>query len=156
MLLSCGDALIDFLPSKTSDGREALTPVVGGSCLNVAIGVARLDVAAGFVGGISTDTFGKMIADHALSSAVDLRYATRSDHQATLAVARAMDRNHAALHGLRRVVIDQSHRLPHHHDLFKMKQGPVTIHGLRSGAGGETFTRVGFPVNRKRDGQSHP
>jgi fructokinase len=88
MLLSCGDALIDFLPSKTSDGREALTPVVGGSCLNVAIGVARLDVPAGFVGGISTDTFGMMIADHALGSAVDLRYATRSDHQATLAFAR--------------------------------------------------------------------
>jgi fructokinase len=88
MLLSCGDALIDFLPSKTFDGREALTPVVGGSCLNVAIGIARLDVPAGFVGGISTDTFGKMIADHASNSAVDLRYATRSDLQATLAFAR--------------------------------------------------------------------
>lgn len=88
MILTCGDALIDFLPSKTSDGREALTPVVGGSCLNIAIGIARLDVAAGFVGGISSDTFGKMIADHASDSAVDLRYATRSDHQATLAFAR--------------------------------------------------------------------
>jgi len=88
MILSCGDALIDFLPSKTSDGREALTPVVGGSCLNIAIGIARLDVPAGFVGGISTDTFGRMIADHASSSAVDLRYATRSDHPATLAFAR--------------------------------------------------------------------
>jgi fructokinase len=88
MILSCGDALIDFLPSKTSDGREALTPVVGGSCLNIAIGIARLDVPAGFVGGISTDTFGKMIADHASNSAVDLRYATRSDDQATLAFAR--------------------------------------------------------------------
>src|SRR5262245_49402559 len=90
MLLSCGDALIDFLPSKPSAGREALTPVVGGSCRNVAIGLARLDVAAGFVGGISADTFGKMIADHALNSAVDLRHATRSDHQATLAFARAI------------------------------------------------------------------
>jgi len=88
MILSCGDALIDFLPSKTSDGREALTPVVGGSCLNIAIGIARLDVPAGFAGGISTDTFGRMIADHALNSAVDLRYATRSDHPATLAFAR--------------------------------------------------------------------
>lgn len=88
MLLSCGDALIDFLPSTTADGREALTPAVGGSCLNIAIGMARLDVPTGFVGGISTDTFGKMIADHAANSAVDLRYATRSDHQATLAFAR--------------------------------------------------------------------
>src|SRR5262245_29370841 len=88
MLLSCGDALIDFLPSKTSDGREALTPVVGGSCLNIAIGTSRLDVPTGFVGGISTDTFGKMIADHAADSAVDLSYATRNDRQATLAFAR--------------------------------------------------------------------
>jgi fructokinase len=88
MILSCGDALIDFLPSTTSDGREALRPVVGGSCLNVAIGVARLDIPAGFVGGISTDTFGQMIADHASNSAVDLRYVTRSDHQETLAFAR--------------------------------------------------------------------
>jgi fructokinase len=88
MLLSCGDALIDFLPSKTADGREALTPAVGGSCLNIAIGAARLDVPTGFVGGISTDTFGKMIADHAMDSAVDLGAATRSDHQATLAFAR--------------------------------------------------------------------
>lgn len=88
MLLSCGDALIDFLPSKTADEREALTPAVGGSSLNIAIGMARLDVPTGFVGGISTDTFGQMIADHAVSSAVDLRYATRSDHQATLAFAR--------------------------------------------------------------------
>src|SRR5262249_23749027 len=90
MILSCGDALIDFLPSKTFDGREALTPVVGGSCLNIAIGIARLDVPAGFVGGISTDTFGRMIADHATNSAVNLRYATRSDHQATLAFARVI------------------------------------------------------------------
>src|ERR1700758_5257010 len=88
MILTCGDALIDFLPSTTSDGREALTPSVGGSCLNIAIGIARLDVPAGFIGGISSDTFGKMIADHASNSAVDLSFATRSDHQATLAFAR--------------------------------------------------------------------
>ncbi|MFB9269567.1 carbohydrate kinase [Bradyrhizobium erythrophlei] len=88
MLLSCGDALIDFLPSTTADGREALTPAVGGSCLNISIGTARLDVPTGFVGGISTDTFGTMIADHAANSAVDIGFATRSDHQATLAFAR--------------------------------------------------------------------
>ncbi|MBR0693940.1 carbohydrate kinase [Bradyrhizobium lablabi] len=88
MLLVCGDALIDFLPSKTADGREALTPAVGGSCLNIAVGIARLDVPAGFVGGIANDTFGRMIADHASNSGVDLSYATRSDRQATLAFAR--------------------------------------------------------------------
>jgi fructokinase len=88
MLLSCGDALVDFLPVRSVDGRDAVVPVAGGSCLNIAVGMARLGAPAGFVGGISTDLFGRIIADHALTSKVDLRYATRSAHQTTLAFVR--------------------------------------------------------------------
>jgi fructokinase len=90
MMLSCGDALVDFLPVAAVDGRDALVPAVGGSCLNVAVGMARLGAGAGFVGGISTDLFGRMIADHARASEVDLRFATRSDHQTTLAFVRTV------------------------------------------------------------------
>jgi fructokinase len=90
MLLSCGDALIDFLPAKSVDGRDASVPVAGGSCLNIAVGMARLGAPAGFVGGISTDLFGRIIADHALASQVELRYATRSEHQTTLAFVRTI------------------------------------------------------------------
>lgn len=88
MLISCGDALIDFVPTKNADGREAVMPAVGGSCLNVAMGIARLGAPTGFVGGISTDLFGRMIADHATASNVELGLATRSDHQTTLAFVR--------------------------------------------------------------------
>src|SRR2546430_15258530 len=88
MALSCGDALIDFLPVKSVDGRDAAVPVAGGSCLNIAVGMARLGARAGFVGGISTDLFGRIVADHALTSEVDLRYATRSADQTTLAFVR--------------------------------------------------------------------
>lgn len=91
MLLSCGDALIDFLPAKSADGRDAFVPVVGGSCVNVAIGIARLGAPAGFVGGISTDLFGRMIAEHAQASQVDLRYAARSSRPTTLAIVQAVD-----------------------------------------------------------------
>ena len=42
MILSCGDALIDFVPARLADGRDGLRPVVGGSCLNVPVGLARL------------------------------------------------------------------------------------------------------------------
>ncbi len=91
MLLACGDALIDFVPTRDKDGREAVLPVVGGSCLNVAIGLARLGASTGFVGGISSDMFGQMIASHAEASSVVLGYATRSDQQATLAFARIVD-----------------------------------------------------------------
>ena len=90
MLLSCGDALIDFLPVKSADGRDAIVPMVGGSCLNIAIGMARLGARAGFVGGISTDLFGRMIADHAMASGVELQYATRSARQCTLAFVRSV------------------------------------------------------------------
>src|SRR6476659_10309075 len=90
MLLSSGDALVDFLPVASVDGRDAAVPVAGGSCLNIAVGMARLGAPAGFVGGISTDLFGRMIADHALASRVDLRYATRGAHQTTLAFVRTV------------------------------------------------------------------
>jgi fructokinase len=90
MLLSCGDALVDFLPVKSTDGRDAIVPVVGGSCLNIAVGMARLGAPTGFVGGISSDLFGRMIADHAFASQVELRHATRSDHQTTLAFVRTV------------------------------------------------------------------
>ncbi|MBR0908875.1 carbohydrate kinase family protein [Bradyrhizobium japonicum] len=88
MLIACGDALIDFVPTRNTEGREAVMPAVGGSCLNVAIGMARLGAPTGFVGGVSTDMFGRMIADHATASNVELGLATRSDHQTTLAFVR--------------------------------------------------------------------
>src|ERR1700691_2750883 len=91
MLLSCGHSLVDFLPVRSTDGRDAIVPVVGGSCLNIAVGTARLGAATGFVGGISTDLFGSMIADHAEASQVDLRYAARSEHQTTLAFVRSVN-----------------------------------------------------------------
>src|SRR5258707_1887930 len=90
MLLSCGDALVDFLPVRSADGRDAIVPAVGGSCLTIAVGMARLGSPAGFAGGISTDLFGRMIADHATASQVDLRYAKRSDDQTTLAFVRSI------------------------------------------------------------------
>jgi fructokinase len=91
MLLSCGDALIDFLPVKGADGKEALRPTVGGSCLNIAIGIARLGAPAGFVGGISTDLFGRMIADHAQASGVIVTHAMRLPRPTTLAFVRQID-----------------------------------------------------------------
>jgi fructokinase len=90
MLLSSGDALIDFVPAKTGDGRDALVPLVGGSCFNIAVGMARLGAPVGFVGGISTDLFGRMIADRAGQSGVDLRHAMRSPRPTTLAFVRTV------------------------------------------------------------------
>lgn len=91
MLLSCGEALIDFLPVAAADGGDAMRPHVGGSCYNVAVGMARLGAPAGFVGGISADLFGRMIERHAADSGVDLRFAARSTHPTKLAFVRVTD-----------------------------------------------------------------
>lgn len=88
MLLACGDALIDFVPVKSVDGRDAYVPAVGGSCLNIAVAMSRLGALTGFVGGISNDMFGTMIADHLIASGVSLRYVRRSDDETTLAFVR--------------------------------------------------------------------
>jgi fructokinase len=85
MLLSHGEALIDFLPVAAADGDAAMRPFVGGSCYNVAVGMARLGAPAGFLGGVSTDLFGRMIEQHAGDSGVDLQFATRSAHPTKLA-----------------------------------------------------------------------
>ncbi len=91
MLLACGDALIDFVPVKSADGRDAYVPVAGGSCVNIAVAMGRLGAVTGFVGGVSTDMFGTIVADHLVASKVDLRYVTRSDRETTLAFVRFVD-----------------------------------------------------------------
>lgn len=91
MLLSCGDALIDFVPVTTADGRDGYVPAVGGSCLNIAVAMGRLGAPAGLVGGISQDLFGAMIAEHAKASKVDLRYVRRSNLETTLAFVKFVD-----------------------------------------------------------------
>src|SRR6187402_3056538 len=90
MLIACGDALVDFVPTQNAQGREAVMPAVGGSCLNVAVGLARLGAPTGFVGGVSTDLWGGMIAEHATASDVDLGYVTRSGDPTTLAFVRIL------------------------------------------------------------------
>ncbi len=85
MIVSCGEALIDFLPTKDGEGRDSYRPAVGGSPYNVALTTGRLGIATGFLGGISTDFFGEMLAAELERSKVSLRYAGRSARPTTLA-----------------------------------------------------------------------
>src|SRR5258707_2234788 len=88
MLLSCGDALVDFLPVKSVDGRDAAVPVAGGSCLNIAVGMARLGAPAGFVGGVSSELFRRLIGGHPLTPAREPCFSAPSEHQTKLRFVR--------------------------------------------------------------------
>ena len=88
MLLACGDALIDWIPTRSIDGREAYVPAIGGSCCNVAVALGRLGADAGFMGGISTDLFGDMLIAGLAESGVSTKYVARLDRETTLGFVR--------------------------------------------------------------------
>ena len=59
-----GDALVDLTPTTTVGGTPAYEPHPGGSCLNVAVGLARLEVPTAFLARVSNDAFGQLLREH--------------------------------------------------------------------------------------------
>ncbi len=80
-IVSCGEAVVDFLPAYTSRWSAR----AGGSPFNVAIGLARLDVATGFVGRLSTDLFGDAFVAQLERERIDTSLVTRSPDPSLLA-----------------------------------------------------------------------
>ena len=89
MIVSCGEALIDFVPQKTTD--LAYAPCPGGSPYNLAIASARLGVPTGFMGKISKDFFGDMLFDRLIAEGVCTDFTRRSDRPTTLAFVKIVD-----------------------------------------------------------------
>ncbi len=91
MIVSCGEALIDFLPRPGPDGATLFQPLPGGSPFNVAIAISRLGTKAAFFGGLSTDFFGAMLAQSLTDSRVDTAFAHMSERPTTLAFVNLND-----------------------------------------------------------------
>lgn len=69
-----GEALIDLLPNG-----ESKLPVVGGGPANTAKALSNLGFTTSFIGGISSDEYGKLIEAELSSYGVDLGRALRSE-----------------------------------------------------------------------------
>lgn len=91
MIISCGEALIDFLPRKGAGGEAVFQPFVGGSLFNVAIALGRLGAPAGLFTGLSTDFFGAMLTRALHDSGVDTQFCIVSDRPTTLAFVSLSD-----------------------------------------------------------------
>ncbi|MCV6596731.1 MAG: carbohydrate kinase [Mangrovicoccus sp.] len=85
MILCCGEALIDMLPCRGSDGAEGYRPAPGGSVLNTAISLGRLGRPVSLFTGLSNDLFGRDLEQHLRDSGVDTALAARSPRPSTLA-----------------------------------------------------------------------
>lgn len=91
MILCCGEALIDMLPRETNAGEQAFAPYAGGAVFNTAIALGRLGAPSGYLGGLSNDLFGQMLAQALTASKVDYSLCPRSGRPSTLAFVTLTD-----------------------------------------------------------------
>lgn len=91
MIICCGEALIDMIPSPASEGPTSYTPHVGGAVFNTAIALGRLGVKTGFISGISRDLFGDMLKQALAESHVGTDHVIMSNQPSTLAFVQLVE-----------------------------------------------------------------
>lgn len=85
-LITCmGEALIDFLPITEGGATVGFRMHAGGSLLNTAVGVARLEWPVALATKISTDFFGRRLRAYAEAEGIDTRFLIDDDAPSTLA-----------------------------------------------------------------------
>ena len=83
LIVVAGEALVDLIVRP--DGE--IVSVAGGSPYNSVRAIARLGVAASWVGGLSSDRFGRMLEDGLAGDGVGRELVQRTDLPTTLALA---------------------------------------------------------------------
>jgi fructokinase len=84
MFLVCGEALFDVYSQGEHAAGLALDARIGGSPLNVAVGLARLGAPVAFLGALSADFLGARLLQALASEGVDTRTVARVNAPATL------------------------------------------------------------------------
>jgi fructokinase len=87
MFLVCGEALFDFfLEAEEGPASARYAARAGGSPFNVAIGLARLEQAAGLLTGMSTDLLGQRLWQVLVGEGVATEYLIPTDRPTTLSL----------------------------------------------------------------------
>ena len=74
MIVIGGEALVDLV-----DDDGSVRPMAGGGPFNTAVALGSLEVPVGFLGSISRDAYGQMLAERLADSGVDMSLVWRSD-----------------------------------------------------------------------------
>ncbi len=88
MILCCGEALIDMIPTPTTAGPDGFVPHAGGAVFNTAIALGRLGAQVGMLSGLLSDMFGRQLVDGLKASHVDVSHLVVYDRPTTLAFVR--------------------------------------------------------------------
>ncbi|XFF02285.1 Fructokinase (plasmid) [Bradyrhizobium guangxiense] len=86
MILVCGEALVDLFVSENRGSDLTARIALGGSPMNVAIGLARLEERVAFCGGVSSDRFGAALRRRLQSERVVTDFVIGSDCLTTISV----------------------------------------------------------------------
>ncbi|WP_374547359.1 carbohydrate kinase [Rhodoblastus sp.] len=86
MILVCGEAIVDLFVDENPGSAMSALVTLGGSPMNVAIGLARLEEKVAFCGGLSSDRFGAALRRKLQSEGVDLNFAVDSTRLTTISV----------------------------------------------------------------------
>jgi len=81
-VLVAGEALVDLVP----DAAGHVRPLPGGSPLNVAVGLGRLGLPVGYLGPLSVDAFGELLAARLADAGVTTVLPDRTADATTLAM----------------------------------------------------------------------
>jgi len=84
MILCCGEALIEMIPSFDDVGGPAFAPHPGGAIFNTAVALGRLGKRTGFLSGISSDLFGRRLKEVLRKSRVSTRLVITTSRPTTL------------------------------------------------------------------------
>lgn len=91
MIVCCGEALIDMLPSPTKTGKIGFVPHSGGAVFNTAIALGRLGIDVSLLTRLSKDLFGEQLYNDLKDSEVKTEYIIRSQKPSTLAFVQLTD-----------------------------------------------------------------
>ena len=85
MIVCCGEALIDMIRVAVPGSGDGFLPLPGGSPYNTAIAIGRIGVPVKFLGRLSTDFFGEILAKRLRENHVGEDLIIRSNQNSTLA-----------------------------------------------------------------------
>jgi fructokinase len=91
--LVAGESLVDVVVPADGSGRH---DAVGGSCLNVAVGLARLDVPTMLLTRVGDDALGDLVVEHVRASDVQLSPGSVVPGGATSTATARLDAHHTA------------------------------------------------------------
>ena len=91
MILCCGEALIDMLPTLMPKGQTSFVPHSGGAVLNTAIALGRLGAPVSLMTGLSNDMFGDQLQRDLAASNVERDYLISTQRPTTLAFVQLID-----------------------------------------------------------------